>query len=161
MQWHFALPGSSAPSCRLEKTFWLGQLRLWCQGREVPRSKEKGKPFLIRGSDGSQTRVHVKGNGWDYVPRLDVDGLRVLLDRPLSTLEYVVGGIPLLLMFLGGAIGGATGAIGAVYNYRVLRATASTPMKVLGLVGVTGLSFLTYLVVAALFQLLIRGGASG
>jgi hypothetical protein len=161
MQWHFALPGSSTPSCRLEKSFWLGQLKLWCQGREVPRSKEKGKPFLIRGSDGSQARVHVKGNGWDYVPRLEVDGLRVLLDRPLSTLEYVVGGIPLLLMFLGGAIGGATGAIGTVYNYRVLRATASIPMKALGLVGVTGLSFLTYLVVAALFQVLIRGGASG
>lgn len=161
MEWHFALPGSSTASCRLEKSFWLGQLRLWCLGREVPRSKEKGKPFLIRGPDGTQARVHVKGGGLDYLPRIEVDGHQIPLGRPLSALEYGLGGIPLLLMFLGGAIGGMSGAIGATCNYRVLRTNAAVPMKVLGIVGVSGLSFLMYLVLAALFQLMIGGVPTG
>lgn len=158
MEWHFALPGSSTASCRLEKSFWLGQLRLWCQGREVPRSKEKGKPFLIAGPDGTGVRVHVKGNGWDYLPRIEVDGCQIPLGRPLSTLEYVLGGIPLVLIFLGGAIGGATGAVGTMYNYRVLREASSAPMKVFGILAITGLSLLTYLVLAAAFQVLTGGG---
>lgn len=115
---------------------------------------------MIPGPNGSHARVHVKGNGWDYLPRIEVDGLQVALGRPLSTLEYVLGGIPLLLMFLGGAIGGASGAVGTMYNYRVLRATMSVPMKVLGVAAVTGLSFLTYLVLAALFQVLVGGGTT-
>lgn len=160
MEWHFALPGSSTASCRLEKSFWLGQLRLWCQGREVPRSREKGKPFLIPGLNGTHSRLHVKGSGWDYLPKIEVDGTQVLLGRPLSTLEYVLGGIPLLLMFLGGAIGGASGAVGTVYNYRVLRANTSVPMKVLGVVAVTGLSLLTYLVLAALVHVLMGRGTT-
>lgn len=160
MEWHFALPGSSTASCRLEKSFWLGQLRLWSQGREVHRSKEKGKPFLIPGPNGTHARVHVKGNGWDYLPGIEVDGVPVSLGRPLSTLEYVLGGIPLVLIFLGGAIGGASGAVGTMYNYRVLRATTSAPMKVLGVVAVSGLSFLTYLVLAALIHVLMGKGTT-
>ena len=160
MEWHFALPGSST-SCRLEKSFWFGNLRLRSQGREVPRSREKGKPFLVPGPNGAHTRVHIKGNGWDYLPKIEVDGMQVPLGRPLSPLEYVLGGIPILLMFVGGAVGGATGAIGMMFNYRVLRATTSTPMKVLGVVAVSGLSFLTYVVLVALFHVLTGREATG
>ena len=160
MEWRFALPGSPATSCRLEKSFWLGQIRLWCQGREIPRSKEKGRPFMISTPTGGQSRIHVKGGGLDYLPRVEVDGHQVPLGRPLSTLEYLLGGLPLVLMFLGGAIGGASGAVGAMYNYRVLRADTSITMKALGVAGVSVLSFLTYLVLAGLVQLMLRGGVS-
>jgi hypothetical protein len=156
MEWRFALPGSSTASCRLKKSLWLGQLRLWYQGREIPRSKEKGKPFLIPGAaNGEHVRVHVKGGAFD-LPGIQVDGVKVVLGRPLSTLEYIVGGIPLVLVFMGGAIGGATGAVGAMCNYRVLRSTTPTPKKVLGVVAVSALSFLTYLVLAVIAQTLLK-----
>lgn len=160
MEWHFALPDGSKASCRLEKSFWLGRLRLWCQGREVPRSAEKGKPFLIPVPNGTPVRVQIKGNGMDYLPRIEVDGREVLLGRPLSPLEYAFGGIPLVLIFLGGAIGGASGAVGTMYNYRLLRATTSLPMRVLGVAGVTLLSLLVYVILAALVQTLMRGGTA-
>jgi hypothetical protein len=76
MEWHFALPDGSKASCRLEKSFWLGRLRLWCQGREVPRSTEKGKPFLIPVSSGTPVRVHIKANGMDYLPASKSTGAR-------------------------------------------------------------------------------------
>jgi hypothetical protein len=156
MEWQFALPGSSTASCRLEKSLWLGQLRLWYQGREIPRSKEKGKPFWIPGSaNGKPVRVQVKGGGFD-LPSIDVDGVKVMLGRSLSTLEYAIGGIPLVLVFVGGAIGGASGAVGAMFNYRVLREAKSLSTKVLGVLGISGLSFLAYLVLAAIAQTLLK-----
>jgi hypothetical protein len=160
MEWHFALPGSPARSCRLEKSFWLGSLRLWHQGREVPRSKEKGKPFLVPRPDGTQARVQIK-SGFDYLPKIEVDGQALSVGRPLTTLEYVLGGLPMVLMFVGGAIGGASGAVGTMFNYRILRATTSVPMKVLGVAAVTGLTFLTYLVLAVVVHVLMKGGATG
>jgi hypothetical protein len=156
MEWRFALPGSTTAACRLEKSMWLGQLRLWHQGKEIARSNEQGKPFLIpNAATGKPVRVQVKGGGLD-VPSIDVDGVQVLLGRPLSTLEYVVGGIPLVLVFLGGAIGGASGAVGAMFNYRVLREAKSTSTKVLGVLGVSALSFLTYVVLASIAQTLLK-----
>ena len=156
MEWRFALPGSTTASCRLEKSMWLGQLRLWHQGREIPRSKEQGKPFLIpNAATGKSVRVVVKGGGLD-LPSIDVDGVKVLLGRPLSPLEYVIGGIPLVLVFVGGAIGGASGAAGAMFNYRVLREATSTSTKVFGVVGVSTLSFLAYLVLASIAQTLMK-----
>jgi hypothetical protein len=156
MEWRFALPGSTTASCRLEKSMWLGQLRLWYQGREIPRSKEQGKPFLIPGAaSGKPVRVQVKGGGLD-LPSIDVDGVQVLLGRPLTTIEYVIGGIPLVLVFLGGAIGGASGAVGAMLNYRVMREATSVSSKVLGVITVSGLSFLAYLVLASIFHSLVK-----
>jgi hypothetical protein len=154
MEWRFALPGSTTASCRLERSFWLAQLRLWYQGREIPRSKEKGKPFFIP-ADGKQMRVHITGGGLD-LPKIEVDGVKVLLGRPLSTVEYAIGGIPLVLLFVGGAIGGATGAVGAMFNYRVLREATSTLKKVLGVLAISGLSVLTYLVLASIAQTLLK-----
>ena len=156
MEWRFALPGSTTAACRLEKSMWLGQLRLWHQGREIPRSKEQGKPFLIpNAATGKPVRVLIKGGGLD-LPSIDVDGVQVLLGRQLSTIEYVIGGIPMLLMFIGGAIGGASGAVGAMLNYRILREATSPSAKVLGVITVSGLSFLTYLALATMFRSLFK-----
>ena len=156
MEWRFALPGSSTASCRLEKSMWLGQLRLWYQGREIPRSNEKGKPFLIPGvASGTSVRVHVKGGGLD-LPAIEVDGVQVMLGRPLSMLEYAIGGIPLVLVFVGGAIGGASGAVGAMFNYRLLREAESNSTKVLGVLAVSGLSFLAYAILASIAQTLMK-----
>lgn len=155
MEWQFALPGTPAVSCRLEKSFWLGRIRLHCNGQEVSRSTEKGKPFLVRRSDNTVARVLVKGNGFDYLPKVEVDGKAIALGRPLSGVEYVIGGLPLVLIVTGGALGGASGAVGTMYNYRVLRSSASMPAKVAGLVGVTAGSFLVYVVLVALFHSLI------
>jgi hypothetical protein len=102
MEWHFAIPGGAGNSCRLEKSFWLGRVKLHYRGRAVTRSKEAGKPFLM----------------------------------------------PLLLMFVGGALGGLAGGAGAVFNYRLLRTDADTAVKTAGIFGITLASAVVYLVLA-------------
>lgn len=155
MHWHFALPGTPTVPCRIEKSFWLGRLQLFGQGKTVPRSRDQGRPFLVPRPGGEVVRVFVRGNGWDYLPQVEVDGQTVHLGRPLSSVEYLVGGLPLVLLFVGGAIGGASGAIGTLYSYRILRTTLSVPVKLAGILGITGASLLIYLILASLLGTLI------
>jgi hypothetical protein len=155
MEWRFALPGSTTNSCRLERSFWRAQVRLWYQGQEIPRSKEKGRPFLIPSPNGKPVRVQITGGGLD-LPKIDVDGTPVLLGRPLTVLEYAIGGVPLVLVFVGGAIGGVSGGVAAMFNYRVLRTATSTSTKVLGVLGISGLSFLAYVVIASVARTLLQ-----
>jgi len=155
MEWHFALPGSPGSTCRLQKTFWLGRLHVFYRGRPVARSKERGKPFLVPLPDGRTARVVAKGNGLDYLPKLEVDGHPVLLGRPLSSLEYALGGLPLVLMFVGGALGGLAGGLGALCNYRLLRTERAQTVKVLGVIGVTAASAFTYVVLAGLAHVIL------
>ena len=155
MEWTFALPRDATTVCRLEKSFWLGRLRLGVRGQDAPRSHDKGKPFLVRTSDGAAAKVYVSSNGWDYLPRVKVDEERVVLGKPLSGLEYAFGGLPFVLIGLGGALGGLSGAAGAMVNYRVLRANQPLPLKAACVLAVTGLTFAAYLVLAVLLRALI------
>jgi hypothetical protein len=153
MEWHFAMPGTAVGNtCRLEKSFWLGRTRLFYRGREVARSTEKGKPFLVQLPEGGVARVAVRLNGLDYLPKVEIDGRPLELDRPLSTLEYVLGGLPLILVFAGGAIGGFAGAVGTVFNYRLMRTDADLAVKSAGVVGITLASLMAYLVLVVMFR---------
>jgi hypothetical protein len=155
MDWQIAIPGSAGSTCRLVKTFWLGRLRLYYRGRQVNRSQEAGKPFLIVLPEGRTARLVVKGNGMDYLPKVEIDGKPYPLGRPLSTLEYLLGGLPLLLMFMGGAIGGLAGGVGAVFNYRLMRTNADTAVKTAGVLGITLASAVVYVVLVLLFQAMV------
>ena len=155
MEWTFALPRDATTKCRLEKSFWLGRLQLSMRGQAAPRSSDKGKPFLVRTSDGATAKVYVTSKGWDYLPQVKVDAEPVVLGKPLSGWEYVFGGLPFMLIVLGGALGGFSGAVGTMVNYRVLRANQPTPLKAACVLGVTGLTFAAYLVLAGLLRALI------
>ncbi|WP_404870216.1 hypothetical protein ACI1MP_32655 [Kitasatospora griseola] len=58
--------------------------------------------------------------------------------------------LPLGLLFLGGAIGGAIGALGAFGNAAVARTKLSAPVKALAMVGVVLAGGVVFLVVAVL-----------
>jgi hypothetical protein len=152
MEWTFTLPSDPTARCRLTKEFWLGRSSLLVRGQPARRSEEKGRPFLVKRADGGQSKVFVKVAPFDYVPKVIADDQLILLARPLSPFEHAVSALPIILVFLGGAIGGFTGALGTMANYRVIRTEASPVFKAVGIIAVTALSFLTYTVLAALFH---------
>jgi hypothetical protein len=57
----------------------------------------------------------------DPVPRLVIDGQKILLAKPLNFFQWVWSGIPILLMFIGGMIGGFIGATAFWINTRIFR----------------------------------------
>ena len=156
MEWTFTVPNSTGPPVWIEKSFWLDRLRLTRAGHRLPRPKEKGKPFLIEWPGEPNRRILVKRRSLDYLPRVLIDGQEIVLGRPLAIWEYVVGGLPLVLLVVGGGLGGFFGALGAYLNYRLFRRLETGLGKCLSVLGITVGALLAYVIVVAVLRGLLR-----
>ncbi len=153
MKYKFKLQEGNNPEIELEKSFWLGNIKVYVNGKEVARLKEKGKPFPLPMGDGTVKKMLVKG--WlDDVPKVIVDGKEILLARKLFWYEYVLGFIPAVLL-MGGALGGAFGVIGIMFNFKILRSSHTMLIKSLFILGVTVFLFFCYVAFANLFYFLL------
>jgi hypothetical protein len=135
--------------------FWSGGT-IVLDGSRQPSKKGK---FLLRDNTGREVAARLKSNGIDPVPKLEIGGSLVELARPLRWYEYAWMGLPVVLVFAGGALGALIG-LGATYaNARILRSERSTGARY----GITAMisvsSAIVFLVLAAVFQVFVRGGA--
>lgn len=127
--------------------------KLMLNGQEV--AKEKGV-FSLRSNAGSTMAVKFKGRFLDPVPNLVVGGQTIQLAPPLAWYQYAWMSIPIVLVFLGGAIGGLCGGLAAGISSRVFRSDRSQGMKY-ALTGLISLgAFLAYFVVAGTIMSAIR-----
>jgi hypothetical protein len=78
--------------------------------------------MLLQRNDGRQIVAKWKPRllGLD-VPQLIVDDKVIDIVEPLKWYQWVWVGLPILLVFIGGALGGLIGAIGAIINAKVFR----------------------------------------
>ncbi|MFB7785105.1 hypothetical protein ACFC1D_20630 [Streptomyces vinaceus] len=68
-----------------------------------------------------------------------------------------LSGLPILLLPVGGAIGGAIGGVGLFTNLSLARKPFGTPVKVLAMLGVVLATYLAYFLVAVLVLNLVKG----
>jgi hypothetical protein len=153
MRFKFKLQEEGSPEIEIEKSFF-GKVKVYYNEKEAERLNEKGKPFLIRMGDGKEKKIFVQDVYFDYVPKVIVDGKEINLARKLIWYEYLLGGIPLILIS-GGMIGALIGILGVYLNFMVMRARSFTAIKALYVAGITIFSFLLYLVIALTLQSLI------
>lgn len=104
---------------------WTGA-RIVIDGTVV---KGKRGRFRVRDNHGDEREIRLKANLLDPVPGCQIDGLDFSLAQPFTTLEYVWLGLPLLLVFGGGALGGACGMAAAFASARVFRSDAKPVAK--------------------------------
>jgi hypothetical protein len=96
----------------------------------------------------------MKYNLVDPIPTLSINDQLVKLAEPLQWYEYGWSGLPMLLVFAGGALGGLVGAYATVMNGRIFRSDRSLPAKY-GLAGaVTVSGVLVFFVLAVAFRLM-------
>jgi hypothetical protein len=100
-------------------------------GKEIPRSKEAGKPFFVSLADGSKLRVEVKPGGFKLIPQVTANGQAVFVADPIPGWQIAVGVIPFTLVIVGGAIGGAIGGMAAMLNLQIFAAKGSLGTKLL------------------------------
>lgn len=84
-----------------------------------------------------------------HLPTLKLDGESITLIRSLTWDEYVWSGLPLLLVFVGSALGAVIGYFGALINIKIMRTGRSALVRY-GLTSVTNLFSLFVLLVVAL-----------
>ena len=109
--------------------------------------KGKGNVFLVRNNDGKEIEIKLKGF-LDPIPVLDIEGKKIRVVDPLKWYQYVWSGLPILMAFGGGAIGGGLGFMAFWINARLFRSEkgAVTQYALSGIVSV--LSFTVFLIAA-------------
>lgn len=89
----------------------------------------KGGQFLLRGADGRDSLIALKTSFLDPVPQVLWAGRTIRVVEPLTWYQWLWTGIPLILVFAGGAIGGALGGVTMVFNIRILRSDLSAILR--------------------------------
>ena len=119
MRYQVNLVGLSDRKIEVESTIF-GSAGLFVDGLPAPKGGKRAQ-FLVRGTDGRDSTVEFKRTFFDPVPQLLWAGQTIRLEEPLAWYQWLWVGIPLLLVFVGGAIGGFLGAIAVTLNVRILR----------------------------------------
>lgn len=132
---------------------WKGP-QLILDGEPVRR---KRRVYKLRDNSGLEVEARFKTRFLDPIPQLEIDGRTIELARPLTWYEYTWMGLPVLLVFGGGALGAFFG-IGAFYSSaRIFRSERGPSAKYLlsGLISVCAV--VLFLAFAVVLQLLVYG----
>jgi hypothetical protein len=155
MSYNAKIEGFEGQNIEVNVSFWT-RPKLLVNGEPAPKGKKRGE-MVIQRNDGKQVTASWKPQflGLD-VPQLIVDGKVVTLVEPLKWYQWIWGGWPVMLLFIGGALGAIAGMIGVTINAKVFRTEMSDVLKyvVSGVVSV--LAVVTYFVAATIFSLLIN-----
>lgn len=118
-----------------------------------PAPKGKGREVLLRRNDGTSVVATLKPSvlGLD-VPQLVVEGKTIRVIDPLKWYVWVWIALPILLVFVGGALGGIVGAVGLTTNAKIVRS------KMNGLAKFALTAAVSVLVVAAFLAALVGLG---
>jgi hypothetical protein len=93
-----------------------------------PVEKHNGG-YPVRSNRGERVSIRLKGNLLDPIPKVIFGNETIVLARPLMWYEYIWIGLPILLMFKGGAIGGLVGGMATYTSARVFRSDRSALAK--------------------------------
>jgi hypothetical protein len=123
MRYQLNLVGLSDRRVEVEASVF-GGARLLVDGQPAPKGPKRSQ-FLVRGTDGRDSVVELKTIVPDPVPQVLWAGQTIRLEEPLKWNQWLWVGVPLLLVFLGGAIGGLVGAVAVTLNGRIVRSNLS------------------------------------
>ena len=130
--------------------------RLYQDGREIERQGRFNPKYYVTNTNGEKEEIKIV-YGFDFVHVAVFRGQKIDLEERLSTREYIVGGLPVLLIFLGGSIGAVFGFVGATFNYNYMRQEKSFMKQLLVSLGVSVFCYVAYFIFGICFNLLIRG----
>jgi hypothetical protein len=134
----------------------------------APRLLSGGMPvqgkrgtYTVRDNQGKEITIKLKGNFLDPIPKLAIDGQELQLAPPLAWYEYVWMGLPIILVFAGGALGAIFGMSAAYASSRIFRSERGTASKYLisGLFSVAAV--VGFFILVVLLQILLHGVPQG
>ena len=149
MKYKFTLDDYTKSSFELDSSVWTGKSFLYMDGKLLKQSTEKGRPFLIPTKQG-ELKGFPKSTFPDFSPSLIVDGKKHQMVEQLEWYKLVLGALPVLLIFLGGAIGGALGLVATIFNFQIFRSDNTTSTKYAKVIVINIAAYVVFLVFANL-----------
>lgn len=114
-----------------------------------------GKYRLTR-NDGREVTTKWTSS-FDPAPSIVIDGQTIRTAAPLKWHEMVLVGSPLLLVFIGGALGGLLGGVGASLNAKLIRSSQPAAVRYIASIAIAGVATILYLLVAGALHLYVTG----
>jgi hypothetical protein len=107
MRYQVKLGGLADRKVEVESSLFRGA-RVLVDGQPAPKGPKRAQ-FLVSGTDGRDSVLELKTKLPDPVPQVVWGGQTIKLEEPLKWYQWLWSGVPLLLLFVGGALGGASG----------------------------------------------------
>lgn len=129
--------------------------KLMVDGMPAPEGTKRGE-YIIHLDDGKEIIAKIKNRFLDPVPIIVADGEEIMLVESLHWYQWLWAGLPILLIFGGGAIGGAAGFVATSISTRIFRSELNKAEQY-GLVALVSIGaviayFIMVLIIASIFQ---------
>jgi hypothetical protein len=148
------IPGFEGRKIELRPAGAFTGVKLFVDGEQV---KGKWGKFSLRRNDGTEAQAQLRSNIVDPIPQLVVDGKVYASVKPLAWYEMVWSGLPILLLFVGGALGAFCGLVAAYSNSRIFRTGMHPALKYLVTGAISVAALVIWLIAAVLVNLALRG----
>ncbi|MGH9805283.1 MAG: hypothetical protein ACRD4D_08940 [Candidatus Acidiferrales bacterium] len=157
MEFPIPYPGFEGRGLAIRLPGLFSNPRMVLDGAEVKGEKWR---YQLRDNKGVMVEAKLKSNFFDAVPKVEIGGQVLELAPPLPWYAYAWSAFPLLLIFVGGAVGGGCGALAAFANARVFRSEQGTAAKFAITAMISAAAVVVYLVVGGILYVLIQGTGS-
>ena len=114
--------------------------------------KPEGGVWKLVDDSGAPLEAKAVSAGFSLSTTLTVGKASFTLPAPLNGPEYVLAGLPLALIAVGGAIGGGLGALAAATNVRLLSSSLPAAVRYLGAIATTILAVAVWMAVVTAIQ---------
>ncbi|MFT5194842.1 MAG: hypothetical protein ACI85U_001852, partial [Candidatus Promineifilaceae bacterium] len=128
MKYPIEIPGFEGQDLRVESGGFFRAPKISVNGEAPPKGPKWGSLSLTR-NDGTQAVVRMVNNFVDPIPGVTVDGEKYHPTEPLSWFQFIWGGWPVILLFVGGFVGAIFGLIPGMVNGRIFRSEMNDALK--------------------------------
>jgi hypothetical protein len=156
MQYYVPAEGFEGRQLVVQSAGFLSGPRLMLDGQPAPKGPKRGQ-LVLRRNDGVDVIAQLRGLFVDPIPQVTVDGKTIKIAEPLPWYVWVWSGLPLVLLFMGGALGGGLGAAAMMINGRIFRSDIHGALKFAITGAISLVTTLFFFTLAIIFSLAIRG----
>ena len=142
LDYSLPLPGFEDKEVTIRLSYWVGPKLLINNKKIKPIKKNiitKNREFVLTSDFGKTVYIKFKHRLLDIVPKVYIDGTEFKIARQLNVWEYIWICLPLILIFIGGALGSFIGTIALYSNSILIRKPKRVFLKYL-LPGITTLA---------------------
>ena len=154
MEIEVKLNGFEGRNITVKTAQFFSGAKLLINGEEAKKEKRR---YILKDNEGQLVEIKFKMNFLDPIPKLVVNNSIVEIARPLKWHEYLFMGLPALLIFWGGALGGGLGFAASYSIGQVFRSRVSTPLKYVYSLLISMCTVIIFLIIAFLINQKIRG----
>ena len=123
-----------------EESFWTGKKSIKIDGNQLIKLGKK--VFVL-----DEKKYELNGN-FIFGATLSSSDEKIVLVKKLNVLEWILVALPLFLVLIGGALGGALGAVAACSNAAVVRSIKNVILKIIACIAIAGIAYIAWFAIA-------------